>query len=133
MSRFSGWTEQSVSRIVNKEIAPKKRETKDYVTPIVNALRIMGVEPVTEYKFLIDRRFRFDIAIPENKIAVEFEGGIYSKGRHTRGKGYSNDAKKYNLAVMAGWKLLRFTSEDAKKVNWEFEIAKQIYDLSSTK
>ncbi|MDD4291974.1 MAG: hypothetical protein PHX51_07065 [Clostridia bacterium] len=142
MSRFVGWTNKAIERLTGekvkqlvksgvkcRETAVSLRETgirRDYVNDISQALTLLGVEHVREYKFLHDRRFRFDLAIPAKKIAVEFEGGIYSNGRHTRGKGYANDAKKYNLATMHGWKLLRYTSADAKGENWEFRIADEI-------
>ena len=59
----------------------------------------------------------------------EYEGGVWTKGRHTRGKGYINDTKKYNLAVMNGWKLLRYTVEDTKQVNWECGIVEDVRKL----
>lgn len=64
-----------------------------------------------EYKFLNNRRFRFDFACVEKMIAIEIEGGTWTEGRHTRGKGYSMDCEKYNLAQLAGWKVFRFTSD----------------------
>lgn len=135
MSRFSGWTLKDYERLTGEKIqTPEKPQRKktdypDYVEMISRALLILNVNHVTEYKFLHDRRFRFDIAIPEKMIAVEFEGGVFSNGRHTRGKGYSNDIKKYNLAVLHGWKLLRYSTADTKKNNWEFEIANEIKQL----
>lgn len=72
-------------------------------------------KPDREYKFLESRRFRFDFAWPEEKIAVEIEGGIWSGGRHTRGKGYQKDMEKYNLAVLEGWRVLRFTPDQINK------------------
>lgn len=141
MSRFSGWTMKDVERIAaggNCEVKviqtkPKKKKSSgpDYVGIISGALTMLKIEHESEYKFLHDRRFRFDIALPKHKIAIEFEGGIFAKetGRHTRGKGYSNDAKKYNLAVRHGWKLLRYTTADTNKINWEFTIADEIKQL----
>jgi hypothetical protein len=73
-----------------------------------------------EFKFLHDRKFRFDIAMPEKKIAIEYEGlAISSKGiksRHTTNVGYSNDCIKYNLAIVNGWKVLRFTAYNYEEV-----------------
>lgn len=66
--------------------------------------------PEREYKFLKDRLFRFDFAWPDKKIAVEVEGGVWNHGRHTRGEGFERDCEKYNLAVVNGWWVLRFTS-----------------------
>jgi len=64
-----------------------------------------------EYRFHPSRKWRFDFAWPKYKIAVEVEGGNYSQGRHTRGKGFTNDCEKYNSALQLGWKVLRFTGE----------------------
>ena len=68
--------------------------------------------PTIEHRFLKKRRFRFDFAWPELHIAVEVEGGVWSGGRHTRGKGYTRDLEKYNLATLHGWKVYRFTTQD---------------------
>jgi len=107
----------------------KRNDGPDYAGMISSALDMLGVDHVREYKFLHDRRFRFDIAIPGEMVAVEFEGGVFTSGRHTRGKGYSRDAKKYNLAVRHGWRLFRYTTADTNKINWEFEVADEIKRL----
>jgi len=67
--------------------------------------------PEQEYKFCKDRKWRFDFAYPDLKIAVELEGAVWTQGRHTRGQGFINDTIKYNNAVVNGWKVLRYTSE----------------------
>jgi hypothetical protein len=56
--------------------------------------------------------WRFDFAWPEHgKVAVETEGGTFSDGRHTRGAGYAEDCAKYNAATLAGWRVLRYTTD----------------------
>ena len=67
--------------------------------------------PVREYKFAVRRRWRFDFAWPDQMLAMEIEGGTWSGGRHTTGKGFAADCAKYNCAVMDGWRVLRFTGE----------------------
>jgi len=67
-------------------------------------------EPEREYRFAPPRRFRFDFAWPDKLIAVELEGGVWSRGRHVRGKGYESDCEKYNLAQSLGWSVYRFTA-----------------------
>lgn len=67
--------------------------------------------PVTELRFAPPRRWRFDFAFPEQGLAVEIEGAVWTNGRHTRGAGYAADCEKYNAAVLAGWRILRFTSD----------------------
>ena len=67
-------------------------------------------EPVAEYRFHPERRWRFDYAWPElGAVAVELEGGTWVQGRHTRGGGFEKDCIKYNAAVLLGWRVLRFT------------------------
>lgn len=72
-----------------------------------------GFEVIPEYKFHPSRRFRFDWFIKLNStvpgVAVEYEGGIFSKGRHVTGKGFNNDCIKYNLAQSLGIPVLRYT------------------------
>ena len=47
--------------------------------------------PIREHKFHPVRRWRFDLAFLENKLAIEIEGGVWIRGRHTRGNGFTRD------------------------------------------
>lgn len=78
-------------------------------------LRAMKLLPAhREYRFHDKRRWRFDFAWPEKKIAVEIEGGVWTGGRHTRGAGFIADAEKYNTAALLGWRVLRFHGQAIK-------------------
>lgn len=68
-----------------------------------------GPEMIAEYRFDPVRRWRFDFAHPVARVAVELEGGTFSGGRHVRGKGFEDDACKYNAAAAAGWAVFRLT------------------------
>ncbi len=72
-------------------------------------MKAAGLNPVPEFQFHKPRRWRFDFAFPDQKVAVECEGGTFSGGRHVRGKGFALDCQKYNQASIDGWTLLRFT------------------------
>ncbi len=74
-----------------------------------------GFEPVREHRFAPPRRWRFDFAWLERKVAVEIEGGNWVGGRHTRGAAFEKDAEKYNTAVLLGWLVLRFTPSMVKR------------------
>lgn len=77
------------------------------------AMQIMALrlpKPVYEYRFHGARKWRFDLAWPDDMIAAEVEGGIWKQGRHTRGKGYENDMRKYDRAALLGWCVLRFST-----------------------
>lgn len=81
--------------------------------------------PQIHYRFNKPRsRHEFDFAWPDYKVAVEIEGGIFTKGRHTRGVGYSNDCLKYNMALALGWRVFRLTTLHLD----EATHYKQIYD-----
>ncbi len=71
---------------------------------------------MAEYRFDDIRQFRFDFAHPKLMIAVEIEGGVWSYGAHVRGTGYIKDMEKYNLAIVLGWKILRYTTNQNKKM-----------------
>lgn len=64
-------------------------------------------KPVPEYRFHEVRKWRFDWAWVDEKVALEVEGGIYSGGRHTRASGFVGDMEKYNSAGARGWIVLR--------------------------
>lgn len=69
--------------------------------------------PVQEHYFAkhIGRQWRFDFAWPDVDgpagVALEVEGGIWTNGRHVRGKGYENDMEKYSAAASMGWAVIR--------------------------
>lgn len=90
-------------------------------------------EPVREYRFC-ERRWKIDYAWPNYKLAVEVEGGAFSRpvicptckkpvrkklknggsyqicegGRHNS-SGFIKDMEKYNNLVLNGFQLFRFT------------------------
>jgi hypothetical protein len=66
-------------------------------------------EPKEEHQFSKWRNWRFDRAWVAEKVAVELEGGLYTRGRHQRPKGFSDDCDKYNMASLEGWIVLRYT------------------------
>lgn len=67
--------------------------------------------PEREYRFHPIRKWRFDFAYSKKKIAIECEGAVWSRGRHTRGAGFIGDCQKYNAAQLLGWKVLRYSSD----------------------
>lgn len=73
---------------------------------------------VSEHKGIEGRKFRFDCANPSQKIAIEIEGGIWVTGRHNRPLGMEQDMEKYNMAVLEGWKVLRYPPDILRKSPW---------------
>jgi very-short-patch-repair endonuclease len=78
---------------------------------LLNRLERAGLPvPRVGYHFALpERRWAFDLAWPEQRLAVEVEGGGFVQGRHVRGAGYAADCSKYNAATLRGWRVLRFT------------------------
>jgi hypothetical protein len=81
--------------------------------------------PVAGYHFATDiqRRWRFDVAWPPVRVALECEGGVFARkgsrrcpicgqvpsGGHTTGVGYTDDVEKYNAARERSWVVMQCT------------------------
>lgn len=74
--------------------------------------RFPGRKIVKEHRFHPERKWRFDYAIPDLKIAVEVDGAVWTGGRHNRAAGYIADMEKLNTAASMDWLVLRFTTDD---------------------
>jgi very-short-patch-repair endonuclease len=70
-------------------------------------------QPEREFRFAAPRRFRFDFAWPDRKIALEVDGGRWMPGggRHAS----DGDYEKLNIAASLGWRVLRVSSEMVRK------------------
>ena len=68
-------------------------------------------DPVREHRFAPPRRWRFDFAWLDSRVAVEVEGGTWTGGRHVQGQGFADDCEKYNHAALDGWTVIRLTSD----------------------
>ncbi|MEM4203152.1 MAG: hypothetical protein QXS54_03685 [Candidatus Methanomethylicaceae archaeon] len=79
--------------------------------------------PEREYYFDPPRKWRFDYAWPERKVAVEIEGGVWTYGRHNRAATFIKDLEKYNRAVELGWRVLRYTPQQLSLVDTYEQIA----------
>lgn len=81
-------------------------------------------QPVEEHRFHPTRRWRFDLAWPSYKIALEIEGALYGMGKpcpvckQRRGGAHSaignvkRDIEKYGEAAALGWLIVRSTPDD---------------------
>jgi hypothetical protein len=100
----TGWTDDT------RNIANKAKQTDMFIRLVKQELNL---EVWPEFFFSTEREFRFDYAIPEHKIAIEQEGGIWSKGNsgHSSGTGIMRDMEKGTLANINGWTLIRRTPD----------------------
>lgn len=93
-----------------KSIIPKP--IGKYKLHIISVLEASGAKFIPEFKFSEERNFRFDWAIPDLMLAIEYEGIFSEKSGHTTLSGYKKDVEKYNLATKLGWKILRYTADN---------------------
>ena len=83
-------------------------EREDDVDLFQKVCKAKGFDvPDVEFQFVKDRKWRFDYAWPDRKVALEVEGGVWTQGRHTRGSGFVKDMTKYNRAAREGWLVFR--------------------------
>ena len=110
----------------------KRRSTKiESVgeSELIIQLKALKIEFEREFKFHPKRKWRADFHLVEKMILVEVEGGIWSGGRHTRGKGYLGDMEKYNAATVMGYRVIRFSTEQVKSGLAIEQIEKMVVDL----
>ena len=82
---------------------------------------LLKTKPQLEFRFHKTRRWRFDLAFVDQKLAVEVDGGGYVQGRHSRGSGIEKDCEKFAEAMVMGWRVLRVTPkhvESGQAVAW---------------
>lgn len=92
-------------------------KTKGWIRMHLNAwAQGNNIQMESEYRFHPDRKWRFDWCFPELKIAIEYEGLMSAKSRHTTVRGFTGDAEKYNAAQSLGWKVLRYTAVNYKTI-----------------
>lgn len=78
--------------------------------------RELGVCLIPEFKFHPTRKWRFDFAIPDLKIAIEIDGGLFIYGRHNHAVSMIKDYEKFNSAAALGWVVLKFIPSQLDKV-----------------
>lgn len=61
---------------------------------------------VAEHRFAPPRRWRFDLCWPSAMLALEVNGGLWVRGRHSRAKGQESDYEKHAHATLLGWRVI---------------------------
>ena len=67
---------------------------------------------VFEHRFHPVRLWKFDVAWPASKVAIECDGGIWVRGGHCRGAQIKKDWEKRNTAQGMDWKVLLCEPKD---------------------
>lgn len=83
--------------------------SKHNLTPY---LKMEGYKVEEEVRFAPPRKFRADwmVSKDDKSCLIEYEGLMSAKSRHSTVTGYSNDCRKYNLAQLKGFTVLRYTA-----------------------
>lgn len=68
--------------------------------------------PIEEYVFHPGRKWPFDFAWVQQKLALEVEGGVFTRRAHGSITGILRDIEKYNQAAVDGWRVLRVIPDD---------------------
>ena len=92
----------------------KERVVSEGEATLAQHLKLYNIEFQAEFQFNPERKWRADFYIVGSNILIEVEGGIWSSGRHTRGKGYLGDMEKYNSAQLLGYSVYRYSTEQVK-------------------
>lgn len=101
----------------------------EFEAKLARELKTLKINFEQEFEFHPKRKWRADFHLVGKKILVEVEGGIWSGGRHTRGKGYIGDMEKYNAATMMGFQVIRFSTDQVKSGHAIQQIEKMVGGL----
>jgi very-short-patch-repair endonuclease len=85
-----------------------------YSVPVVLAyFKDCGLpEAVVEFKFHPTRKWASDFAFLKERILLECDGGVWTKGAHGSGAGIIRDMDKGNAAQALGYSFLRVLPEN---------------------
>lgn len=88
----------------------------------LEAAPLPGWDLVREHRFHPERRWRFDLAFPSQRLGVEVDG----RGRHQTVAGVRNDCEKLNEAVRLGWRVLRFPASDKARARQWADLIREV-------
>ncbi len=71
-------------------------------------------QPEEELVFHPTRKWRLDWGWPAWKLGVEQDGGLFIRGRHSRGAGRLGDYEKARAAIVLGWRVGRFSPQEIR-------------------
>jgi very-short-patch-repair endonuclease len=74
---------------------------------LLRGLLDAGLVVRLEFRFHPERKWRFDLALLDCRIALEIDGGAWIQGRHHRPAGRDADNEKSREAQRLGWMIAR--------------------------
>lgn len=134
LADFLAQTNEQLNRA--RTAVARKGEKADYVVLLMDQIAEASLpEPAMEYRFVQERKWRFDLCWPDKMVALEVDGGSYGRtitchncgqivkmplqdgrqvvvrlgGRHNSGIGFEKDREKWAHAVIMGWRIVGVT------------------------
>lgn len=89
-------------------------------------LRAHGIPFEREVCLVGGRKWRWDFVVQD--LAIEIQGGTWTRGGHSRGVGQARDCAKQNASVKAGYRPLAYTTDmvtSGEAINDLLEILKR--------
>lgn len=102
-------------KVVTAAVAKKAPKVHRQIEALKLMLRALNLEFVEEHRFHTTRLWRFDLAVPSLKLAIEYQGhgqtgGKAHVGGHGSVTGLAKDCEKDFAALLLGWRVLKFTA-----------------------
>lgn len=104
-------------RVVRQGAGPMAQDTKAF-RALALQLKLAGLGPMFELEYCfatsMGRKWKWDIAFVDHKLAVEVDGGIWVQGAHGHPTTILRNMEKRNWAVRLGWRVLAFDTKQAQ-------------------
>lgn len=118
--------------MITKEKIKKVKKTSDLEDYLETMMLMLSTELrgkyVREFEFHPKRKWRFDFAFVDSKVAVEVDGGEYLGNRGvTDPHAKSGNYDKINQATILGWRVLRYRGSTIK--DNPYEVVEQIKNM----
>ena len=118
--------------MITKEKIKKVKKTSDLEDYLETMMLMLSTDLrgkyVREFEFHPKRKWRFDFAFVECKVAVEVDGGEYLGNQGvTDPHAKSGNYDKINQATILGWRVLRYRGSTIK--DNPYEVVEQIKNM----
>ena len=111
-------------KILDERAGPGNGDASALERRGLDVIRTAGLPiPAIEHPTPWDPTRRFDLAFPEQRLAIEWD----SRRWHSRFEDFDRDRRRDRLAAIHGWVVLRFTWDDV--VKRQAEVVQQIRAL----
>lgn len=101
---------------------------KPKAAELVYAIGTEAAQTVTEEeRFMHSRDWKFDYALPDIKVAIEYQGGLFmKKGGHSNIAGQTRDWEKFNEAQIRGWLVICVNPKTIEDGTFEKQLRRAI-------